>query len=72
MTDSIGTIRISKAAKEIGIGVGTIVEHLLSKGHKVESNPNAKITEEQYQILLSDFQSDKKTNEDAKMLGAKA
>jgi translation initiation factor IF-2 len=72
MTDSTGTIRISKAAKEIGIGVGTIVEHLLSKGHKVESNPNAKITEEQYQILLNDFQSDKKTKEDAKMLGAKA
>jgi translation initiation factor IF-2 len=71
MTESTGTIRISKAAKEIGIGVSTIVEHLSTKGHKVESNPNAKITEEQYQILLSDFQSDKKTKEDAKMLGAK-
>jgi translation initiation factor IF-2 len=69
MSDNTGTIRLSKAAKEIGVGISTIVEHLGKKGHKIESNPNSKITDEQYGILLSDFQSDKKTKEDAKSLG---
>ncbi len=69
MSDNTGTIRLSKAAKEIGVGISTIVEHLGKKGHKLESNPNTKITDEQYGILLSDFQSDKKTKEDAKSLG---
>ncbi|MFN4994261.1 MAG: hypothetical protein ACK5FU_06375 [Bacteroidota bacterium] len=69
MSENTGTIRLSKAAKEIGVGISTIVEHLGKKGHKIESNPNSKITDEQYAILLSDFQSDKKTKEDAKSLG---
>lgn len=68
MTETTGTIRISKVVKEIGVGISTIVEHLSSKGFKIDSNPNGKITEEQYQILLNDFQSDKKTLEDAKQL----
>jgi len=71
MSESTGTIRLSKAAKEIGVGIATIVEHLGKKGHKIESNPNTKITDEQYGILLTDFQSDKKTKEDAKSLGKK-
>lgn len=69
MSENTGTIRLSKAAKEIGVGIGTIVEHLGKKGQKIESNPNSKITDEQYQMLLTDFQSDKKTKDDAKMLG---
>ena len=69
MSENTGTIRLSKVAKEIGVGIGTIVEHLGKKGQKIESNPNTKITDEQYQVLLNDFQSDKKTKDDAKMLG---
>jgi translation initiation factor IF-2 len=69
MSENTGTIRLSKVAKEIGVGIGTIVEHLGKKGQKIESNPNTKITEEQYNLLLSDFQSDKKTKDDARMLG---
>jgi translation initiation factor IF-2 len=72
MTDKIGTIRLSKAVKEIGVGIGTIIEYLASNGHKIENNPNAKITDEQYSMLLVNFQSDKKTLEDAKLMGAKA
>ncbi len=64
----IGTIRLSKVAKEIGVGINTIVEHLGKKGVKIESNPNTKISENQYAILLNDFQSDKKTKEDVKLM----
>lgn len=68
MTDITGTIRISKVVKELGVGFTTLLDHLLSKGHKVEQSPNTKITEEQYQLLLAHFESDKKTHEDVKSL----
>lgn len=68
MSENTGNIRISKVVKEIGVGIATIVEHLSKKGFKVDNNPNAKITDEQYSILLKDFQSDKKTKDDASQL----
>ncbi len=71
MSESTGNIRLSKVVKEIGVGIGTIVEHLSKKGFKVENNPNAKITDEQYQVLLKDFQSDKKTKDAAAVLKQK-
>src|SRR5690242_11012469 len=71
MSESTGNIRLSKVVKEIGVGIGTIVEHLSKKGFKVENNPNSKITDEQYQVLLKDFQSDKKTKDDAAVLKQK-
>jgi translation initiation factor IF-2 len=71
MTEIIGTIRISKVVKELGVGFATLLDYLLSKGHKVEQSPNTKITEEQYQLLLAHFESDKKTHEDVKSLSAK-
>ncbi len=72
MSENTGTIRLSKVAKEIGVGLGTIVEHLSKKGYTIESNPNTKITEEQYGVLLTDFQSDKKTKDDAQNLLGKS
>lgn len=69
MSENTGNIRLSKVVKEIGVGIGTIVDHLSKKGFKVDSNPNSKITDEQYAVLLRDFQSDKKTKDDASMLG---
>ena len=57
---SEGTVRVKKAATEFNISVQHLVEHLASKGFSVESNPNAKISEEMYQMLLRDFGQDKK------------
>jgi translation initiation factor IF-2 len=68
MSENTGNIRLSKVVKEIGVGIGTIVEHLSKKGFKVDNNPNSKITDEQYAVLLKDFQSDKKTKEDVSLL----
>lgn len=48
--------------------MSTLVEHLAKKGFAVENKPTAKITGEMYEVLLSDFQSDKKVKDDAKAL----
>lgn len=62
------TIRLNAVVKELNVGINTLVEHLSKKGHAVEAKPTTKISEEQYAILLSDFQSDKKVRDDAKQL----
>src|SRR3954467_13029527 len=50
------TIRLASAAKELNVGISTIVDHLHTKGFKdVERTPNTKLTEEQYNILTRDF-----------------
>ncbi|GAB4251332.1 MAG: translation initiation factor IF-2 [Vicingaceae bacterium] len=61
-----GTKRLSKVAREFNLGINTIVEFLSSKGYKVESNPNSKIDESMYEILMNEFQSDKSAKENAK------
>lgn len=58
-------LRLSKVAKEFNLALSTITDFLASKGHKVESNPNAKIDEVQYTILLKEFQSEKSAKEEA-------
>jgi translation initiation factor IF-2 len=68
MSENVGNIRLSKVVKEIGVGISTIVEHLSKKGFKVDNNPNSKITDEQYTLLLKDFHSDKKTKDEAEQL----
>ena len=53
------SIRLSKVAKEFNLALGTVVEFLEKKGHKVESNPNAKIEAPLYDLLLAQFGTDK-------------
>src|SRR5690349_16495608 len=62
---SEGTKRLSKVAKEFNLSLGKIVEFLASKGHKIDSNPNAKIGDEEYKLLLKEFSSDKSAREEA-------
>ncbi len=59
------TLRLSKVAKEFNLSLGKIVEFLASKGHPVESNPNAKIGELEHTLLLKEFSSDKSAKEEA-------
>jgi len=61
-----GVHRLSKVAKELGVGVGTLVDFLNSGGGKVENNPNAKITDAQYAIVRKEYEGDKKTKDEAK------
>jgi len=62
---SEGSIRIKKAATEFNISVGHVAEHLSKKGFDVDNNPNAKITDEMYAVLMRDFGQDKKMKEQA-------
>jgi translation initiation factor IF-2 len=57
MTD-IKTTRLSKIAREFNVGIATIVEFLHNKGVKIQSDPNTKVTPEQYEMLLKEYSSD--------------
>ena len=50
--------RLSKAAREFNVGISTIVEFLHKKGFNIDSNPNTKISEELYNILVKEYSSD--------------
>ncbi|MGZ4097485.1 MAG: translation initiation factor IF-2 [Bacteroidia bacterium] len=65
MSETAKTLRLSKVAKEFNLSLGKIVEFLASKGFPVESNPNAKIGDEEYRFLLKEFSSDKSAREEA-------
>jgi translation initiation factor IF-2 len=69
MAEEIKNIRLSKAAKEFNIGITTVVEYLLKKGHKIDNNPNTKISDTMYALLLKEFQSEKNVKEVAKKIG---
>ena len=57
MTD-IKTTRLSKIAREFNVGIATIVEFLHDKGVKIQSDPNTKVTPEQYEMLIKEYSSD--------------
>ena len=59
-------IRINKIMKEFNIGLASLVEFLAKKGIDVENNPNAKISDEAYELIKGNFGADKKLKEDAK------
>ncbi len=53
-------IRLSKVTKECNVGLQTAVEFLHKKGFtEVEANPNTKISDDLYQLLLAEFTQDK-------------
>lgn len=53
------TIRLNKVLRELNISLDRAVDHLASKGHDIEARPTTKITDEVYQVLLDEFQTDK-------------
>ena len=48
-------IKLIKVTRDLNVGITTVVEFLHKKGHLVESNPNTKISDEQYELLISEF-----------------
>jgi translation initiation factor IF-2 len=55
--------RLNKVAKELNVSVSTIVDFLTSKGHPIEANPNAKVEDNIYNLLLEEFQTEKSEKE---------
>jgi translation initiation factor IF-2 len=60
--------RLSKVAKELNVSIGTITEFLKGKGHVIEKDPMAKISDEVYQLLSKEYQSEKAAREEAKQV----
>ena len=52
------SIQLVKAAKELNVGIHTLVDHLAEKGQVVENKPTTKLSPEQYNLLLSAFKQD--------------
>ena len=46
------SLRLRKVAAELNLGIDTITEFLAKKGYTVEPNPSAKITKEQYDLIV--------------------
>lgn len=53
------TLRLSKVAKELNVGISTIVEYLSKRGIKIETSPNTKIDNDKYEMLLKAFPHDR-------------
>lgn len=52
------TIRLNKVLRELNISLDRAVDFLGSKGHDVDARPTTKISNEVYQVLLDEFQTD--------------
>jgi len=57
------TIRINKVLRELNISLDRAVEHLSEKGFSVEARPTAKISQQEYELLLDAFQTDRSKKE---------
>jgi len=61
----MASFRLNKVAKDFNVGIQTLAEYLAKKGHQVDASPNTKISEEQYELLATAFQSERKVKEEA-------
>lgn len=63
--------RLSKVARELNVGISTIVEYLETQGVAIDSSPNTKLDDEHYSILCEQFADDQVLKEQAKNTGIK-
>ena len=49
------TLRLGQIARKLNVGRNTIINFLKEKGYNIDSNPNAKINNEQYSLLENAF-----------------
>lgn len=66
MSEEKTAIRLSKATKELGVGIDHIIDFLSGKGIKVDKNPNAKITSDAFNLLIQEFKNDMQAKNDAR------
>ena len=58
-------IRLSKLAKQLNVGISTIVDYLSSEGISIDPNPNTKLEPEHVDKLNEQFADDKSLKEEA-------
>lgn len=61
-------VRLNKVIKEFNVGLQTVVDYLEKKGLSVKNDLNAKLSDEQYQVVRDEFGSDKRLRNEADML----
>ena len=63
------SVKLSKVTKDLNVGLSTVVDFLHKKGYSevAENNPNARITDEQYDLLLQEFSKDKSVKKQSEM-----
>lgn len=62
-------IRINKVLRELNISLERAVDYLKDKGIAIDANPNAKISDSEFNILQSQFAGDKGNKEASKEVG---
>ncbi len=53
------TLRLNKVLRELNISLDRAVEHLTNHGFEIEARPTTKISNEEYNVLLDGFQTDR-------------
>lgn len=53
-----GTIRLNKVLRELNISIDRAVDFLESKGYEIEKRPTTKISQEIYDVLSDEFETD--------------
>ena len=59
------SIRLNKVLRELNISLDRAVEHLSSKDIQIEARPTTKISNETYQSLLDEFETDKSKKDES-------
>ena len=62
------SIRLNKVIKEFNVGLQTVVDFLAKKGFQVNASPSEKITDEQYDLLRTEFGADKNLRNEAEKM----
>lgn len=64
-------VRLSKVAREFNVGLSTIVDFLQEKGIKISSDPNAKLTDDQYSLIAKEFSTDSEAKKESNRVDLK-
>lgn len=51
-------VRLNKVTRELNVGLNTIVDFLKEKGIEISTDPNAKLSEEEYALVAKEFSKD--------------
>ena len=51
-------IKLIQVQRKLNVGINTVVDFLRKKGFEVEDNPNTRISDEQYALLVKEFGKD--------------
>ncbi len=63
--------KISKAAKDFNVSISTVVEFLQKKGITIDDNPNTRIDEEAYDLLVKEYKPDRDLKSKSDLISTK-